>query len=159
MLMDFLANTTGTFPLGRVVWFDRTLPLEQQLDNIQVRYIVNDIDCGSAKRVNTVREWLARFGIAEDDEFFIRWNRLFIRTSSVMRKLEEAHCSPALLVVFWRSVYKDFYLNYDTSKEFMPQFLSMADQVEPLIRELDAAPIQRVIQTLEERYAKTGTDQ
>ena len=44
-------------PLGRVVWFDRTLPLERRLDNIQVRYIVNDIDCGSAKRVNTVREW------------------------------------------------------------------------------------------------------
>ena len=44
------------FPLGRVIWFDRTLPLEQQLDNIQVRYIVNDINCGSAKHVNTVRE-------------------------------------------------------------------------------------------------------
>lgn len=122
---DCKPTVCALFPLGRVVWFDRTLPLEQQLDNIQVRYIVNDIDCGSAKRVNTVREWLARFGIAEDDEFFIRWNRLFIRTSSVMRKLEEAHCPPALLVVFWRSVYKDFYLNYDTSKEFMPQFLSM----------------------------------
>ena len=156
---DCKPTVCALFPLGRVVWFDRTLPLEQQLDNIQVRYIVNDIDCGSAKRVNTVREWLARFGIAEDDEFFIRWNRLFIRTSSVMRKLEEAHCPPALLVVFWRTVYKDFYLNYDTSKEFMPQFLSMADQVEPLIRELDAAPIQRVTQTLEEQYAKTGTDQ
>ena len=109
--------------------------------------------------ISTVGPLSASIRIAEDDEFFIRWNRLFIRTSSVMRKLEEAHCPPALLVVFWRSVYKDFYLNYDTSKEFMPQFLSMADQVEPLIRELDAAPIQRVIQTLEERYAKTGTDQ
>ena len=140
---DCKPTVCALFPLGRVVWFDRTLPLEQQLDNIQVRYIVNDIDCGSAKRVNTVREWLARFGIAEDDEFFIRWNRLFIRTSSVMRKLEEAHCPPALLVVFWRTVYKDFYLNYDTSKAFMPQFLSMADQVEPLIRELYAPPIHR----------------
>ena len=57
---DCKPTVCALFPLGRVVWFDRTLPLEQQLDNIQVRYIVNDIDCGSAKRVNTVREWLVR---------------------------------------------------------------------------------------------------
>jgi len=118
--------------LGRVVWFDRTLPLEQQLDNIQVRYIVNDIDCGSAKRVNTVREWLARSGSPRTMSSSSAGTGSLSAPSSVMRKLEEAHCPPALLVVFWRTVYKDFYLNYDTSKEFMPQFLSMADQVEPL---------------------------
>lgn len=39
---DCKPTVCALFPLGRVVWFDRTLPLEQQLDNIQVRYIVND---------------------------------------------------------------------------------------------------------------------
>lgn len=39
---DCKPTVCALFPLDRVVWFDRTLPLEQQLDNIQVRYIVND---------------------------------------------------------------------------------------------------------------------
>ena len=73
---DCKPTVCALFPLGRVLWVDREAPPEKRFESMQIRYIINDIDCGSAKRVNTVRDWIAQFGIAEHDEFFLLWNQL-----------------------------------------------------------------------------------
>ena len=147
------------YPLGRAALVDRTLPAEQQLDSMVIRYIINDYDCGSAKKVNTVRDWIAQFGIEEDDEFFIRWNKLIIRTSEIIQKLEERECPPELLVTFWDAIYAAFYLKYDTVAPFMPQFLRMADTIEALLNDLTNEVNPEEILSLEEQNGKTGSDQ
>ena len=83
----------------------------------EVKYILNDIDCGSRKQVHTVREWLARFGIPEEDEFFLLWSRLAAMLHGMIRELEGHHVSDETLNLFC-----SLYLDYDTSAEFFPQF-------------------------------------
>ena len=81
----------------------------------EVKYILNDIDCGSRKRVNTVREWLARFGIPEHDEFFLLWSKLTIKLHGMISELEKRHVSSETLNMFWSAIFAALYLEYDTS--------------------------------------------
>ena len=73
---DCKPTVCALFPLGRVVV--NAQALESGLENgpVEVKYMLVDTDCGSRKRVNTVRGWLARFGIPEHDEFFLLWSKL-----------------------------------------------------------------------------------
>ena len=91
-------------------------------ENIRVKYIINDYNCGSAKKRNTVRSWLAQFQIPEEDEFFIRWNVVTVNLSAMVRKLEENNCSEHTLQMLWNAILFALYVDYDTKEDFMPQF-------------------------------------
>ena len=83
---DCKPTVCALFPLGRVVV--NAQALESGLENgpVEVKYMLVDTDCGSRMRVNTVREWLARFGIPEHDEFFLLWSKL-----TAMLQIGRAH--------------------------------------------------------------------
>ena len=123
---DCKPTVCALYPLGRVV-VNKTA-LEGSLDDnnheieIEVKYMLNDIDCGSRKQVHTVRDWLARFGIPEQDEFFLLWSKVTIMLHEMISKLEEKHASDVALNFFWNAIYAALYVHYDTSKEFLPQF-------------------------------------
>ena len=91
-----------------------------------------DTDCGSRKQVHTVREWLARFGIPEHDEFFLMWSRLTAMLHGMIRELEEHHVSNETLNLFWSAIFSTLYLDYDTSAEFLPQFRQAAEKLSSL---------------------------
>ena len=76
-----------------------------------------------------MREWLARFGIPEDDEFFLLWSRLTARLHRMIRELEEHHMSGETLNLFWNAIFSTLYLDYDTSAEFLPQFQKGAEKL------------------------------
>ena len=97
--------------------------------------MLTDIDCGFRKRVNTVREWLARFGIPEQDEFFLLWSKVTITLHGMISKLEEKHASDATLNFFWNAIYAALYVHYDTSKDFLPQFRLAAEMLTELCKE------------------------
>ena len=86
------------------------------------RAFINDYNCGSAKKRNTVRSWLAQFQIPEEDEFFIRWNVVTVNLSAMVRKLEENNCSEHTLQMLWNAILFALYVDYDTKEDFMPQF-------------------------------------
>ncbi len=94
---DCKPTVCALFPLGRVV-INRTA-LEGGADDnnheveLEVKYMLNDTDCGSKKRVHTVREWLAKFGIPEQDEFFLLWSKVTVMLHGMISKLEEKHAS------------------------------------------------------------------
>lgn len=123
---DCKPTVCALFPLGRVV-VNKTA-LERGSENnsteieFEVRYMLNDIDCGSRKRVNTVRDWLARFGIPEHDEFFMLWSELTIKLHAMISELEKRHVSNETLNLFWNAIFSTLYLDYDTSTDFLPQF-------------------------------------
>ena len=94
-----------------------------------IKYILNDHSCGSAKKVNTVRSWLAKFGIPEQDEFYLLWNKVLMSLTPAVMKLEEEKVSEPALEMLWGAIYETLYLHYDTSQEFMPQFQVVADKL------------------------------
>lgn len=106
-----------------------------------MRYILNGHDCGSAKRVNTIRSWLARFNIPEEDEFFIQWTLVTANLGAMIRKLERSQCSEQTLNELWSHIYWMLYVDYDTKQDFMPQFEQAAEKLNMLcemFRELSA---------------------
>ena len=126
---DCKPTVCALFPLGRVA-INRTddqAPGEGEMPAI--KYILNDHSCGSAKTVNTVRSWLAKFGIPEQDEFYLLWNKVLMSLAPAVMKLEEEKVSEPVLEMLWGAIYETLYLHYDTSQEFMPQFQVVADKL------------------------------
>lgn len=126
---DCKPTVCALFPLGRVA-INRTddqAPGEGEMPTI--KYILNDHSCGSAKKVNTVRSWLAKFGIPEQDEFYLLWNKVLMSLTPAVMKLEEEKVSEPVLEMLWGVIYETLYLHYDTSQEFMPQFQVVADKL------------------------------
>lgn len=126
---DCKPTVCALFPLGRVA-INRTddqAPGEGEMPAI--KYILNDHSCGSAKKVNTVRSWLAKFGIPEQDEFYLLWNKVLMSLAPAVMKLEEEKVSEPALEMLWGAIYETLYLHYDTSQEFMPQFQVVADKL------------------------------
>ncbi len=136
---DCKPTACALFPLGRVAVNKTALEGGEdgnQEIEFEVKYMLNDIDCGSRKRVNTVREWLARFGIPEQDEFFLLWSRLTIQLHAAISELEKQHVSEETMNLFWIAVFGSLYLSYDTSREFFPQFQRIAEKLFTLCQEL-----------------------
>ena len=126
---DCKPTVCALFPLGRVVLNAEALEKGLEDGQVEVKYMLNDIDCGSRKQVHTVREWLARFGILEHDEFFLMWSRLAAMLHRMIRELEEHHVSNEILNLFWSAIFSTLYLDYDTSTEFLPQFRQAAEKL------------------------------
>ena len=109
------------YPLGRVIkqnYDEETGAMKEPT----VHYIINDVTCGSAKRVSTVRSWLARSGILEHDEFYLLWNEITVELSNAVRDMEKAGVSEKHIQGVWNIIVESLYLNYSIERELMPQF-------------------------------------
>ena len=135
---DCKPTACALFPLGRVAVNKTALEGGSENNNpeieLEIKYMLNDTDCGSRKRVNTVREWLARFEIPEHDEFFLLWSELTIKLHAAILELEKQHVSEETMNLFWIAVFGALYLSYDTSEEFFPQFQRAAEELSTLCR-------------------------
>ena len=129
---DSKPTVCALFPLGRVVLNAEALEGGLADGPVKVKYMLVDTDCGSRKQVHTVREWLARFGIPEHDEFFLMWSRLTAMLHRMIHELEEHHVSNETLNLFWSAIFSTLYLDYDTSAEFLPQFRQAAEKLSSL---------------------------
>ena len=111
---DCKPTVCALYPLGRVIVNKESgEPVDGDAE-LQVKYIINDYSCGSAARVNTVRSWLARFGIAEHDEFFILWNRVIIRLGLAIRELESKSFLERIMHLLWDIIFSTLYTEFDT---------------------------------------------
>lgn len=126
---DCKPTVCALFPLGRVALNSKDGQPLKEGETPEVKYILNDHSCGSAKKVNTVRSWLAKFGIPEQDEFYLLWNKVLMSLAPAVMKLEEEKVSEPALEMLWGAIYETLYLHYDTSQEFMPQFQAVADKL------------------------------
>lgn len=134
---DCKPTVCALYPLGRVVVSKKPgEPITDDAD-MEVRYIINDYTCGSAKRVNTVRSWLARFGIPEQDEFHLLWTKVTMHCSETIRRMERFHCTKKVLSPIWDVLFGLLYLDYDTSVDLMPQFQAAAEKLLELSKELE----------------------
>ena len=126
---DCKPTVCALFPLGRVALNSKDGQPLKEGEMPEVKYILNDHSCGSAKKVNTVRSWLAKFGIPEQDEFYLLWNKVLMNLTLTVMKMEKEKVSEPVLEMLWGAIYETLYLHYDTSQEFMPQFQAVADKL------------------------------
>lgn len=133
---DCKPTVCALFPLGRVVLNGKPGAPIKEGEEPRVKYILNDCSCGATEQVITVRRWLAKFGIPEHDEFHILWNKVLMRLTPMVMKLEEHKVSERILTMVWNAVYQTLYLDYDTNQELMPQFQAAADKLIHLCEEI-----------------------
>lgn len=111
------------FPIGRCICVDK-----KKMDDItsqDVRYILDMPGCGNKSETHTVREWLQRFDLLLEDEFFVAWNRCLMKLSPMFQKLEKMR---VYMEPVWQGSLVLLYLLYDTEQDFMPQFESHVEK-------------------------------
>lgn len=86
-----------------------------------IKYIFTKPRCGDDSETHTVREWLNEFGIPLEDEFFLAWHQLLFGLGSILCKIEKVLSEDSMSDA-WTVIFIKLYLDYDMSKEFMPQF-------------------------------------
>jgi len=109
------------FPLGRLYSAD-TARKEQKIS-----YFRKGHSCGSRYKTQTVRQWLKKFNVPEDNDFMKTWGAFMQIASDFMqntiKELPDEQkgtiCAELLFIL---------YFNYDTNKEFMPQLESNITQ-------------------------------
>ena len=124
------------FPLGRYMSFEKDDYNAESIDNSKVKYLLQPPECGDESETHTVREWLSGFDIKLEDEAFVQWQKAISQFSNKFKELEKKQDMLTMMEI-WFVVRVSLYLQYDTSKEFLPQFNY---NVENLLKLLDDIP-------------------
>ena len=124
------------FPLGRYMSFEKDDYNAESIDTSKVKYLLQPPECGDESETHTVREWLSGFDIKLEDDAFVQWQKAISRFSNKFKELEKKQDMLTMMEI-WFVVRVSLYLQYDTSKEFLPQFNY---NVENLLRLLDDIP-------------------
>lgn len=141
---DCKPTVCALYPLGRVYVPSTVQPKSDAQLKAGVYYILNDITCGSCKKVWKVRDWLAQFNIPEDDEFYRLWSQMLADLGMAVRRVEELHRAeekqvlmpPPLLMLLWREVFPALYIDYDIGQDFMPQFRAALERITELMKRI-----------------------
>lgn len=126
------------FPIGRVLRMEADKLDEQQVTAKQIEYIFTDPGCGDDSETHTVRDWFGTFGIPLEDEFFVKWNDVIVHLGSMIRECIEQYSINKVDDIVTLA-YVKLYLDYDTSKEFLPQFEENTEFIQELIKLMLAA--------------------
>ena len=130
------------FPVGRGVAVpkgaDESAPFE-------VQYILQPPECGDRAETHTVREWLASFGMEEEDHDFVTWQRFIIYASNKLRDLEKK-LLPDAMMQLWKLVTVGAYFSYEITEEFRPQF------------EKNISDLRNILQAYEQAVSEVKTD-
>ena len=124
------------FPLGRYMSFEKDDYNAESIDTSKVKYLLQPPECGDESETHTVREWLSGFDIKLEDEAFVQWLKAISRFSNKFKELEKKHDMLTMMEI-WFVVRVSLYLQYDTSKDFLPQFNYNVDN---LLKLLDDIP-------------------
>ena len=135
-------SVCALYPLGRYMKIDKEDFNAGTLGGASVQYLLqDDVDCGDKTETHTVREWLAGFEIAIEDEAFIAWNEALSMFSPRIKEIE-TRLKPFSQMLLFESMKVGLYLNYRTDREFLPQ---LRENIKGFQHLLD-----RTVQALEE---------
>ena len=126
------------FPIGRCVTVDQKAAKTVNAKIGEIQYVFTNPGCGDNAETHTVREWLSEFGIPVEDEFFKLWHQKIFQLGSIFRKAEKV-CSDHTMELAWTATFVALYLEYDTSKEFLPQFEENSEKILNLMRMMPAS--------------------
>lgn len=125
------------FPIGRVIRSEKHKDGLQTIST-EVEYILTNPDCGDNAETHTVRKWLAEFDIPVNDNFFVKWNEVICKLSPLLQQCIKQFSEETADKVITLA-YVKLYLDYDMSKEFMPQFIKNTEFITGLMNLMPAA--------------------
>lgn len=129
-------SVCAMYPLGRYMLFDQVQYSEDSFSAAKVKYLLQPLSCGDESEEHTVREWLSGFDIKLEDEAFVRWQMAISRFMRKLTELEKKHDMLTMMEI-WFAVRVILYQQYDTSIDFLPQFVR---NEENLLKLLDDIP-------------------
>lgn len=129
-------SVCAMYPLGRYMLFDQEQYSEESFSAAKVKYLLQPLSCGDESEEHTIREWLSGFDIKLEDEAFVRWQLAISRFMRKLTELEKKHNMLTMMEI-WFVVRVVLYLQYDTSMDFLPQFVR---NEENLLKLLDDIP-------------------
>lgn len=137
-------SVCALYPLGRYMKIDKEDFAAGTLGGATVQYMLqDDVNCGDKTETHTVREWLAGFDIAAEDEAFIAWNEALSMISSRVKAVED-RLKPISRLLLWESMRVGLYLNYRTDMDFLPQlkenikgFVQLMDRTDEALAEAE----------------------
>lgn len=128
---DAKPTVCAMFPIGRCMMIDANDP-SKEVTPADIRYFFSDPECGDDSEIHTVREWLEEFEIPVEDVFFVKWQHTIIELGNQIRHMEKS-CTERTLELTWTVALVALYLEYDTKKEFLPQFEKNAEKLFSMI--------------------------
>lgn len=121
------------FPIGRALRIEAGKLDEKPITTDQIEYVFNDPHCGDNSETHTVREWLGAFGIPLQDEFFVKWQEMILHLGSMIQRCIDQFSEETADKVITLS-YVKLYLDYDTGKDFWPQFVENTDFIQNVMK-------------------------
>ena len=125
---DVKPMVCAMFPIGRGFQLDPKKPSDEQISVENIQFIFNGATCGN-KEEHTVREWFETFGIPIKDEIFVEWHKAISAIGEVTQYAEKTGTSEKLLNLIYTVIYGMMYIEYDTSQDFLPQFIRNRDKL------------------------------
>lgn len=115
-------SVCGLYPLGRTIRYVLDEQGKPDMEKSEVIYFHSGCFCGRQNGHQTVREWLEEFHLLESESFFIQWSQVVAEASIFLRELEKVITNQDIMNMAWSMVCALLYNQYDTGKEFRPQF-------------------------------------
>ncbi len=84
-----------------------------------------------------MREWLESFGIPVEDQYYIRWQRVAMLASKIIKGVEGSWTTHGLNMLL-TLIYNVLYLGYDMDKEFEPQFEERAEELRTILVKIES---------------------
>ena len=107
-------------------------PLGRAATENGIRYLVQDVSCGTTDEVHTVREWLSGYGLEDSEEWFSEWHKTIIPLTERMNAIAEK-TSERILNTIVQGLLVAFYVNYDIERPFMEQFHENVSKIDGLL--------------------------
>lgn len=125
------------YPLGRCLAISQDTMSRIETAELKPQFILNEVDCGDNAEEHTVRKWLESFGIPVDDQYYIRWQRIAMLASKIIKGVEGSWTTHGLNMLL-TLIYNVLYLGYDMDKEFEPQFEERAEELRTILVKIES---------------------
>ena len=125
------------YPLGRCLAISQDTMSRIETAELKPQFILNEVDCGDNAEEHTVREWLESFGIPVEDQYYIRWQRVAMLASKIIKGVEGSWTTHGLNMLL-TLIYNVLYLGYDMDKEFEPQFEERAEELRTILVKIES---------------------
>ena len=120
------------FPIGRCMTIEKDKKDESDAIS-EIIYINQPISCGDKRATHTVREWLSKFNIPVDDEYFIEWHKVISSMSLDIHELEN-YTPERIKELMYNNLITFLYIDYDLEKDFMKQFKLNAEKATGMVK-------------------------
>ena len=100
-------------------------------------FSLDKVECGDNSQEHTVRDWLDSFGIPVVDQYYIRWQRIAMHASRVIKSVEDSWTTRGINMLL-TLVFNVLYLGYDMKKEFEPQFTERAEELRGILSKIES---------------------